>query len=125
MEGFQRYICEYCEHYISRAGREKGKCTAPLSCRFDQSIRFDTRACDEFQLCQHTEAAMHQERYVGNNNFAWAQGTIDWIKRHVKTILFITIPVLLFLGIWFVTGDIWATLILLEILMELLASMDF
>ena len=48
----------------------------------------------------------------------------DWIMHH-KVIIGGGVAVLVFLGIWLVTGDILAAWILMEFIFELLMEMDF
>lgn len=53
-----------------------------------------------------------------HNNSAW-----HWITHHVKSSLAIAVIILVFLGIWLVTGDIWAAIIIVEILFEILGGL--
>ena len=55
------------------------------------------------------------EYYSGN-------GVLPWIESHVKTVVAIVIVIVVFVGAWVLTGDVFAAWFLVEILLEILEA---
>ena len=90
------------------AGWYGGKCHNEESPHAQTKRKGGTPACDFYAL-----------EYHGTGWFIK-----DWIMHH-KAVIALIIAGTAFLGIWFFTGDIWAAMILFEILLDILTSMDF
>ena len=87
-------------------------------CHHEQSLHFDTKRKGGAEACE-----FFAEEYHGTGWYIK-----DWIIHHKGAFagaaaVFVLICV--FLGVWFFTGDIWAAIIMFEILMEILGSFDF
>jgi len=55
------------------------------------------------------------DEYYGND-------VVSWIQGHVKTVVTIVIIIVIFVGAWLLTGDIFAAWFLVEILLEILEA---
>ena len=64
--------------------------------------------------------------YISAQKLADAHGVgwhvKDWVTHHVKSAVAIAVVVIIFLGAWIITGDIFAAIILLEILLSILGE---
>ena len=94
-------ICSKCASWV------EGICNCEYS-PFAQGFReADAPACAEYMSAQKLAEQNH-------GNYMW-----EWITHHVKAAVAIAVIVIVVVGAWLVTGDIWAAIILLEILLEI------
>ena len=87
-------------------------------CHHEHSLHFDAKRKGGAAACE-----FFAEEYHGTGWYIK-----DWIIHHKGAFagaLGVFVIICIVAGIWLVTGDIWAAIIVFEILMEILASLDF
>ena len=97
------------------ASWEDDHCHCPDSPHAYADRKSDYPACVNYMAAHKMDLHTH--------GFGWH--VKDWIVHHVKISLGIVIIVAVFLGAWFITGDIWAAIILLEIILDIMGGLDF
>ena len=82
---------------------------SPHSNTFRQS---DAPACAEYvsaqKLADSQQGFFFQARH--------------WVENHAKSTIAFVVAIIVFIGAWLITGDIWAAIIIFEILLEILGE---